>query len=55
MNTTGDLDLRLEEAWPADDVEAFRGMGYAVQTGGGARISAAFGDPASGALATARR
>jgi gamma-glutamyltranspeptidase/glutathione hydrolase len=55
MHTDGNMRVTLEESWPESDVYAIGQMGYEVQTGRSATISAVAIDLDSGALTTARR
>lgn len=55
MNTTGSLDLRLEDSFPEADVRALPEMGYDITSGGGAIITAAALDPATNEYVTLRR
>jgi gamma-glutamyltranspeptidase/glutathione hydrolase len=40
MHTEGDATLEFEKAWPEDETESFRKLGYTVKTAGNATLSA---------------
>jgi gamma-glutamyltranspeptidase/glutathione hydrolase len=48
MHTEGGMDLTLEAAWPAADVEFFKKMGYRIKKGPSAYVSAVAFDPKTG-------
>jgi gamma-glutamyltranspeptidase/glutathione hydrolase len=54
-HTEGDLNLTLEDAWPAPVKEHFRQTGYVVKVGPAARLNAIEREPDSGALQPAAR
>ena len=55
MHTDGNMRVTLEETWPEAGVDGIRRMGYEVQTGRSATVSAAAIDLDSGDLMTALR
>ena len=40
MHTEGDTTLEFEKAWPADEIESFRKLGYTTKTAASATLSA---------------
>lgn len=46
-HTEGTLALTLEKAWPAEEAEYFKSVGYDVKTGPSAKVSATAFDPAT--------
>ncbi len=48
LHTEGNLSLTLERAWPEPDVEYLKSIGYKIQTGASALVSAVSFDPKTG-------
>ncbi|MDB6121194.1 MAG: Gamma-glutamyltransferase [Pedosphaera sp.] len=47
-NSEGDMNLKLERAWPEAEAEFFKSLGYKVDFGKGAYVSAVSFDPKTG-------
>jgi gamma-glutamyltranspeptidase/glutathione hydrolase len=55
LNTEGGMDLRLEQDWPQAEKDYFKSLGYKIETGKGAFLSAASFDPKTGECRGASR
>jgi gamma-glutamyltranspeptidase/glutathione hydrolase len=55
LNCTGTLDVLAEKEWPNEDVTYLAEIGFKVQTGEGARVSAVTRDPKTGECRAAMR
>jgi gamma-glutamyltranspeptidase/glutathione hydrolase len=55
LQTEGDLKLTLETGWPSDEGKFLEALGYAVQTGPSAVVSAVSFDPETGGCNAATR
>jgi gamma-glutamyltranspeptidase len=55
LNCTGTLDVLAEEGFAKDSVAYLREMGFKVQSGEGARVSAVTRDPKTGECRAAMR
>ena len=55
LQTEGDLKLTLETGWPSDEAKLLETMGYAIQTGPSAVVSAVSFDPETGECGAATR
>jgi gamma-glutamyltranspeptidase / glutathione hydrolase len=49
LHTEGDLNLRLEKSWPEEEVAHLQAIGYKIERGNSAKISAAWVDTKTGA------
>lgn len=45
LHCEGGLNVQVERAWPQAEIDSLRSIGYQVQTGGSARVSAVSFDP----------
>lgn len=48
VHTEGDLEVILEPAWPKEEVESLKKIGYTARTGPNATVHAVFVDPKTG-------
>jgi gamma-glutamyltranspeptidase/glutathione hydrolase len=55
LHTEGNLEVRLESNWPPAEANYLKTLGYVVQSGASARVSAAAFDPKTGKCRSAAR